>query len=112
MGQKIDVDGVPTLIVETVQDVSGFELIDVRRDDEFNGELGHIDGACLNTLGPDLMKYLHSADKSKSILFICRSGARSANATLMALDMGFGSVYNMQGGMMEWNQKGLEVTRG
>lgn len=111
MGQKIDVDGVPTFVVETHQDVQGFELIDVRRDDEFNAELGHIEGAELATLGPELMRYLNSADKSKTILFICRSGARSANATLMATDMGFASVFNMQGGMMEWNQKGLKIVR-
>ncbi len=111
MGQKINVDGVPTLVLEDMTDVAGFTLVDVRRDDEFTGELGHIDGSSLQTLGPDLMKYLNTEDKQKPILFICRSGARSANATMMALDMGFKTVFNMQGGMIQWNQMGFSVKR-
>ena len=111
MSQKINIDGVPTLVIEALSDTNEFELIDVRRDDEFNAELGHIEGARLQTLGPDLMRFLASADKSKPTLFICRSGARSANATMMAIDMGFQSVYNMQGGMMAWNEKGFKVVR-
>jgi hydroxyacylglutathione hydrolase len=111
MGKKVNVDGVPTLLLEAVNDVSGYTLVDVRRDDEFTGELGHIQGATLKTLGPDLMKYLNTADKTKPILFICRSGARSANATMMAMDMGFETVFNMQGGMIQWNQMGFSVQR-
>lgn len=111
MGKKIDIDGVPTLVLEAAQDVTGYILVDVRRDDEFTGELGHIKGASLKTLGPDLMKYLNTEDKKKPILFICRSGARSASATMMALDMGFETVVNMQGGMMQWNQLGFSVQR-
>jgi hydroxyacylglutathione hydrolase len=106
-----DVAGVPTLFIESEQDVVGFELIDVRGPDEFTGELGHIDHAKLVTLGPDLESYLASADKEKEILFICRSGARSANATLYALDLGFKKVYNMAGGMIEWNGLSLPVKK-
>jgi len=111
MAKKIDVDGIPTLVLESEADTQSFTLIDVRRDDEYTGELGHIKGAQLHTLGPDLMKYLNSADKSKPVLFICRSGARSASATMMALDLGFESVFNMQGGMIQWNQLGFSVQR-
>ncbi|MCE3013545.1 MAG: rhodanese-like domain-containing protein [Proteobacteria bacterium] len=111
MGKKVNIDGVPTLMLEAINDVSGFTLVDVRRDDEFTGELGHIQGATLKTLGPDLMKYLNTENKKKPILFICRSGARSANATMMAMDMGFETVFNMQGGMIQWNQLGFSVQR-
>ncbi len=86
---------------------SQFKLIDVRRDDEFTGELGHIEGAELKTLGPDLMDYLSSEDKELQIAFICRSGGRSGNATALAIDLGFSKVYNMIGGMLEWNRLNL-----
>ena len=56
-------------------------LIDVRRVDEFNGELGHIESASLYTLGPILTEFLESKSQDTEIIFICRSGVRSAQAT-------------------------------
>jgi rhodanese-related sulfurtransferase len=100
-------DGVPTLSIGDVSDVSGFLLVDVRRTEEFNAELGHIKGAVLKTLGPDLENYLETLDRQTNILFICRSGVRSASATLQAINNGFTNVFNMEGGMLGWNQKGF-----
>ena len=112
MDKKIEmIAGVPTLMLNSPVDVSGFHLVDVRRDDEFNGELGHIKGAKLVTLGPDLMSYLNNEDKNKEILFICRSGGRSANATMLAMQMGFKKVTNMEGGMIGWNELGFPVEK-
>src|SRR5690554_1318503 len=100
-------DGVPTLQVNEPQELSDFDLIDVRTPDEFLGELGHITGTKLHTLGDELESYLKSADQNQKILFICRSGARSDNATLQAMSLGFKEVYNMEGGMILWNEKGF-----
>ncbi len=47
--------------------------------------------------------------KDKTVVFICRSGGRSGNATAMAKDQGFANVYNMKGGMLLWNEMGLET---
>jgi rhodanese-related sulfurtransferase len=106
-----NINGVPTLMLQSEADISGFELIDVRRDDEFTGELGHIKGAKLVTLGPELETFILNMDKNKEVLFICRSGARSANATLFAKQNGHEKVYNMNGGMMLWNQLGLPTEK-
>lgn len=81
-------------------------LIDVRSQDEFNGELGHIPNSQLITLDT-LMDKIADLPKEKTIVFICRSGRRSANATAIAKDNGFESVYNMKGGMLAWNEMGL-----
>jgi hydroxyacylglutathione hydrolase len=109
--KKIIKDGVPTLVPQSKDDVLNFELIDVRRPDEFVGELGHIQGAKLFTLGPELENYLLKANKEKATLFICRSGARSANATLFAIDLGFKDVYNLEGGMILWNNLNLPIEK-
>lgn len=98
-------DGIPTLKPTSIEDICDFVLVDVRRPDEFNGELGHIEGATLKTLGPELENFLNSANKSDTILFICRSGVRSAHATALAMDLGFANVFNMEGGMIYWNEK-------
>lgn len=83
-------------------------IIDVRRDDEYTGELGHIPGSRLITLDT-LIGHIQSLPKNKPIVFICRSGARSANAASMAMAHGFNDVYNMKGGMILWNEYGLDV---
>jgi rhodanese-related sulfurtransferase len=109
--KPFDQSGVPTVRVAKEDELSGLVLVDVRRPDEYVGELGHIEGAVLKTLGPELETFLATANKEADTVFICRSGARSANATLMAKELGFKSVYNMEGGMMYWNSVGLKVVR-
>jgi sulfur dioxygenase len=100
-------DGVPTLRIEDPAQLTGLRLIDVRSAEEYTGELGHIQNAELVTLGPELQHFLESSDREQPILFICRSGARSGRATDFALSLGYKQVFNMEGGMMLWNQLGL-----
>lgn len=83
-------------------------LVDVRSQEEYVGELGHIPQSQLITLDT-LMDHIDSIPKDKTVVFICRSGRRSANATAIAKDNGFESAYNMKGGMMLWNEMGLET---
>lgn len=79
-------------------------VIDVRGLDEFNNELGHISNAELATLGPNLEKKLESTEKDRTIVFVCRSGKRSAEAARLAMSKGFEKVFNLQGGMLKWNE--------
>jgi len=84
-------------------------LIDVRTLEEYAE--GHIEGARLITLGPDLMDFLHGADKCGHYVFICRSGNRSQQATLMARELGLLQSQNMTGGMMAWQAAGKPIAR-
>jgi hydroxyacylglutathione hydrolase len=81
-------------------------LIDVREPDEFTGELGHVAGAQLMSLGT-VPEKLSGVDREQTIVFICRSGGRSSQATAFAKSRGYESVYNMRGGMLLWNKLGL-----
>ena len=87
------------------------KLIDVRSHEEFHGELGHVPGSELIEMGPDLDKALSNTDKNTTIVFICRSGNRSGKVTAYAVENGFTKVFNMTGGMLLWNELGLEVKR-
>lgn len=109
--KELNIDGVPTLEVNDPTSIDHFALIDVRRPEEFTGELGHIPGAKLCTLGEELDQFLKTEDKSLSILFICRSGARSARATDQALALGFQKVFNMRGGMIYWNEMKFPISK-
>lgn len=85
-------------------------MVDVRQPEEYVGELGHVDGASLMVLDT-LPDQLNELPKDKTVVFICRSGARSAKATAYAKMNGFEEVYNMQGGMLLWNDLQLPTTK-
>jgi hydroxyacylglutathione hydrolase len=81
-------------------------LVDVREDSEYRGELGHAPlthHVKLSTVPDELSNF----PKDKTIVFICRSGGRSAQASMFALQEGLTHVYNMQGGMLKWNDLDL-----
>jgi rhodanese-related sulfurtransferase len=83
-------------------------IVDVRRPDEWEGELGHIPGATLIVLDT-LPQQVDAIPKDKPVVVVCRSGGRSTNATSFLLGQGFTNVYNMRGGMLLWNELGLQT---
>jgi len=87
------------------------KLIDVRRPEEWMGELGHIEGSTLMTLETDFAQGIRAEDREQTIVFVCRSGARSSRAAAYARALGFTDVYNMQGGMIEWNDQRLPTSK-
>lgn len=93
---------------EVLEKKEQVKLVDVRRPDEYVGEYGHVAGAELLTLN-DLPEKITQLSKDETIVFICRSGGRSAQAANFALENGFTSVYNMQGGMILWTEKNYKA---
>ncbi len=83
-------------------------LIDVRRNHEYNDDVGHIANNKLLTLDrPDFQRCLTKYPMDGHYLFICRSGGRSARAARIAQSLGFQNVYNLSGGMLKWIEAGL-----
>ncbi|MEN0059261.1 MAG: rhodanese-like domain-containing protein [Bdellovibrio sp.] len=100
-------DVAPTELQDVRRDVV---LIDVREPEEFVGELGHIAGAQLIPLNT-LPEQLSTLPQDQAVVFICRSGNRSAKAAAFALMNGWSQVYNLQGGMILWNNLTLPIER-
>ncbi|SMF58266.1 rhodanese-like domain-containing protein [Pseudobacteriovorax antillogorgiicola] len=96
---------------EVINRLGSYNIIDVRRPDEFTGELSHINGANLITISDDFKTRLKHLPKDEIFLFVCRSGGRSARAARIAQLTGFKNVYNLEGGMLAWNSKHLPVAR-
>lgn len=92
-------------------DLSEMEVIDVRRPDEFNDELGHIEGAQLMCLQDNFDYRVRQLNKQKKYVFVCRSGGRSARAARVAVAHGIQHVYNLEGGMLAWREAGRESHR-
>ena len=82
-------------------------FIDVREDFEFAA--GHIPEATLIPLG-QLPSRLHEIPKDKTVVAVCRSDNRSGQATQFLRQAGF-DVHNMLGGMIAWEQAGLDIER-
>ncbi len=85
-------------------------LIDVRMPQEFTDELGHIQNSRLIPL-PVFAEHLSELPKDGAIVFVCKSGGRSAQASAFAKMNGFDHTYNMAGGMLKWNELLLPVER-
>jgi glyoxylase-like metal-dependent hydrolase (beta-lactamase superfamily II)/rhodanese-related sulfurtransferase len=77
-------------------------ILDVREPDEFIGPLGHIDGAVSLPLG-QLGDKAAALPSDRPIVAVCRSGGRSAQATVILQRKGVEKVANLAGGMLLWN---------
>ncbi len=74
-------------------------ILDVREPFEY--QAGHLKAAKLIPLG-ELTNRLGELDKAQTIVVVCASGARSAQAAQYLVDQGFTKVNNLAGGMMSW----------
>lgn len=86
-------------------------LLDVREDSEYAE--GHILNSQHIPLGA-LAGKIGSLEKQRErpMVIACRSGNRSAHACRLLKKHGFTQVYNLQGGMMAWQNANLPVVRG
>ncbi len=87
------------------------QIIDVREPDEFTGPLGHVPGAKLLPLG-SLLQKTSELKKEKPIVVVCRSGARSAQASVLLRNAGYSKVANLAGGMLRWRSQRFAVAGG
>lgn len=95
---------------EVLAATANLKLIDVREVSEYTGELGHAPQTELMVLST-LPEKIKTLPKDKTIVFICRSGGRSAQAAAFAKQQGFTHVHNMLGGMLLWNQLQLPTEK-
>ena len=97
----------PTISVQALSDriAAGREtfVLDVRTPGEYDGPLGHIAGSRLIPV-QELSRRMQELSEMKDhhIFVICRSGNRSATATRLLREGGFGAS-NVAGGMQAWN---------
>jgi adenylyltransferase/sulfurtransferase len=74
-------------------------LLDVREPFEY--DIARIEGSQLIPLG-DLNQRMGELAKSKEIVVLCKSGARSATAVDILRRSGFAKAFNLEGGIDAW----------
>jgi rhodanese-related sulfurtransferase len=88
-------------------------ILDVRTPEEYAS--GHIKNSTLLAVqdipANELDIKLKEIPKDRSILVYCRTGKRSVAASTILVGNGFSKVYNMQGGITEWNNAGYETVK-
>lgn len=102
----------PEQAARTIADApEGLVILDVRTDDEFTD--GHIDGAVLlDFYRDDFADRLAEFDPTVPYVLYCRSGNRSGQARAIMDDLGFGSVEDIDGGIVGWLDAGLPIVTG
>ncbi|OIQ47179.1 MAG: rhodanese-like domain-containing protein [Gammaproteobacteria bacterium MedPE] len=86
-------------------------VLDVRGDGEY--KKGHILGSQLIPLSKFKNNDLASIEKYKDtpIIVVCNSGMTSNQACQMLQKLGFNDLYNLQGGITEWRNANLPLTK-
>jgi rhodanese-related sulfurtransferase len=80
-------------------------ILDVRTPAEFAS--GHITGAVnVDFESGSFEQDIQALDKTKTYAVYCRSGNRSGQATSIMAKNGFSSVFNLNGGVIDWTALG------
>jgi len=106
-------DGIPEVsarwVYEEAKDAKA-RIVDVRELEEWNHDLGRIAGSEHIPLAA-VLDATADWDRNQRLVVLCRSGGRSAQATLALLRAGFQNVVSMHGGMLTWVDAGYPVER-
>ena len=102
--RQMDSDFTPQQVADLLE-AGEIELIDVRQ--AYEHEAGRIAGDRLIELMA-LGAQADTLDRSRPVVFYCRTGARSAMATEAFRGAGF-DAHNLAGGLVEWAALGLPL---
>jgi len=81
-------------------------VLDVRTADEFN-QSRIIDARNINVESSDFDAAIAELDKNATYALYCQSGRRSAIAYTKMKEAGFTNLYNLDGGIIAWENAGL-----
>ena len=85
-------------------------LIDVRTPEEYAS--GHIENAVnIDFYADNFQEQIEVLDRSQPVYVYCKKGGRSSNAAQKMKDMGFKSVYDLDGGILQWEKEGFKTVK-
>jgi len=100
----IEID--PKTFSQKIAAVTNSQVIDVRTPEEFAA--GHLDQAInIDWLDDNFEANVQKLDKTKPVFVYCKTNTRSPRAARKLEELGFTTIYNMQGGLLKWDAEGL-----
>lgn len=86
------------------------QLVDVRTKDEF--AVSHLkDAQNICVTDNDFKQKVAFLDRSKPVYVYCKKGGRSAQASKILKQMGFTKIFDLQGGITNWEQQQLSTQK-
>jgi rhodanese-related sulfurtransferase len=99
----------PVSFKKEISTTPNAQILDVRTAEEFTVE--HLQNAeNVNWYSPDFSTNTTKYDTSKPVFIYCRSGKRSHLAAEKLVELGFTTIIEMEGGIINWTTKGLTTT--
>ena len=98
----------PQQVYDAIYKDPSIQLVDVRTPEEFKSN--HLKGAqnvCVTSY--DFKEKVKMLDKNKPVYVYCYKGGRSAEAAIQLKDLGFTKIYDMDGGILLWEENKLEL---
>lgn len=98
----------PEQVYDAVHSDSSLQLVDVRTVEEYS--VSHLENAqniCVTN--DDFKEKVAGLDKNKPVYVYCQKGGRSARAAEILKELGFTKVYDLEGGIENWEDKKLET---
>ncbi|RKE98186.1 rhodanese-like domain-containing protein [Ichthyenterobacterium magnum] len=106
--QETEVKVVSPEEMQTLLELEDVQLVDVRTAEEYKeGYIMHSQNIDFNS--PTFEEDIIKLDKTKPVILYCKSGGRSAKCSKKLKEAGFIKVYDLEGGITEWEFKGLEI---
>ncbi len=100
----------PQQVYDAVYSTDSVQLVDVRTPAEYRES--HLKGSqniCVTS--DDFAEKVKTLDKNKPVYVYCKMGGRSANAAKRLQEMGFTKIYDMDGGILLWEEKKLATEK-
>lgn len=95
---------------KTLTDAGKGTILDVRTPEEVSE--GHINGSVnIDFYDERFAEKIKPLPKDKEVYVYCRSGGRSAKAAIILQNNGFTKVYNLEGGIIAWQENSFPVTK-
>jgi hydroxyacylglutathione hydrolase len=101
-------DVTPSELNVMLSNGNGLVVVDVREPWEYMQ--GHVPGSKLIPLGQLAMR-ADELDPGKPVALICQSGSRSQSAAAVLGQKKFTKIYNVLGGMTDWQNAGFPTSR-
>lgn len=99
--------GIPEIEPEWVaRHLEELTVLDVRSAEEFDGELGHVEGSQLIPLD-ELRDRVDEVPRDRPVVAVCQSGRRSGMAVVILKDAGLKKTANVAGGLINWSRLAL-----